>query len=236
VITVDFNRLSVKPRDKILDIGCGPGRHTCEAYRREGVVAIGSDVSLGDVKEAADRLRYHDALGEHGGGVWGVSVSDVTCLPFKDNSFDHVICSEVLEHIPDDNKAMSEIIRVLKSGKTLVVSVPRYMPERICWALSDEYVNANQGHVRIYHKKELIFAVEKAGTRHFYSHFAHGIHSPYWWLKCFVGPTRDDSWAVNLYKRFLTWDIMKKPRMTRLIDGMLNPLIGKSVVLYFTKN
>ena len=78
--------------------------------------------------------------------------------------------------------------------------------------------------------------MEKAGTRHFYSHFAHGIHSPYWWLKCFVGPTRDDSWAVNLYKRFLTWDIMKKPRMTRLIDGMLNPLIGKSVVLYFTKN
>jgi len=236
VITVDFSRLSIKPGDRILDIGCGPGRHTCEAYRQEGVVAIGSDLSHNDAKEAVDRLRYHDALGEHGGGAWGVSVSDIKRLPFKHNSFDHVVCSEVLEHIPDDQKAISEIIRVLKPGKTLVVSVPRYMPERICWALSDEYFTANQGHVRIYNKKELVNAVEKAGTIYFYSHFAHSIHAPYWWLKCLVGPTRDDSWMVNLYKRFLTWDIMDKPWITRFVDRLLNPLMGKSVVLYFTKN
>ncbi len=235
MITVDFSRLSIKPGDRILDIGCGSGRHTCEAYRRREVVAIGSDLSFDDVREAVDRLRYHDALEEHGGGAWGVLVSDIKSLPFKDNSFDNVVCSEVLEHIPDDKKAISEIIRVLKPGKTLVVSVPRYMPERICWALSDEYYNANQGHVRIYKKKELVRALETAGAAHFYSHFAHSIHSPYWWLKCFVGPTRDDAWTVNLYKRFLTWDIMKKPWITRFVDRLLNPVIGKSVVLYFTK-
>jgi len=84
--------------------------------------------------------------------------------------------------------------------------------------------------------QELIKAVEKAGTIYFYSHFAHSIHAPYWWLKCLVGPTRDDSWMVNLYKRFLTWDIMDKPWITRFVDRLLNPLMGKSVVLYFTKN
>ncbi|MBA4369929.1 MAG: SAM-dependent methyltransferase, partial [Desulfobacterium sp.] len=53
--------------------------------------------------------------------------------------------------------------------------------------------------------------------------------------KCFVGPTREDSVVVNLYKRFLTWDIMKKPLITRWIDRLLNPIVGKSLVLYFTK-
>ena len=67
------------------------------------------------------------------------------------------------------------------------------------------------------------------------SHHAHSLHAPYWWLKCLVGPTRDDSLPVNLYHRFLTWDIMQKPKPTRLLDRIFNPLFGKSLVLYFEK-
>jgi hypothetical protein len=40
---------------------------------------------------------------------------------------------------------------------------------------------------------------------------------------------------VNLYKRFLEWDIMEKPRLTVILDRMLNPLIAKSIVLYLKK-
>ncbi|MFH2067448.1 MAG: class I SAM-dependent methyltransferase [Pseudomonadota bacterium] len=235
MITVDFKKIDIRPGYRILDIGCGSGRHTCEAYRFENVTVIGADLNFHDVTEARNRLCYHDALGEHGGGKWIVSVADIKRLPFQDNSFDLVICSEVLEHIPEDRVAMREIIRILKPGKTLVVSVPRYFPEKICWALSDEYYNANQGHVRIYTKKQLIGRLEKEGVRNWGMHFAHSLHSPYWWLKCFVGPTREDSGIVNLYKRFLTWDIMKKPFITRFMDRLLNPLVGKSLVLYFTK-
>jgi len=180
-------------------------------------------------------LRNHDSLGEHGGGKWIISVADITSLPFQDNYFDLVICSEVLEHIPDDQSAMKEIVRILKPGKTLVVSVPRYFPERICWALSDEYYNANQGHVRIYKKNKLVRSLENKGLRNWSAHFAHSLHAPYWWLKCLVGPTRGDSSIVNLYHRFLTWDIMKKPAVTRFLEKLLNPVAGKSLVLYFTK-
>jgi hypothetical protein len=116
-----------------------------------------------------------------------------------------------------------------------VVSVPRFWPERICWALSDEYFNANQGHIRIYKKKQLMQLIEKAGAKYRTAHHAHSIHSPYWWLKCFVGPTREDSVAVNLYKRFLTWDILSKPKLTKTLDRYLNPIMGKSLVLYFKK-
>jgi hypothetical protein len=64
---------------------------------------------------------------------------------------------------------------------------------------------------------------------------AHSLHAPFWWLKCLVGPDRKDSSAVNLYHRFLTWDIMKKPRVTGWLEKLLNPVMGKSLVLYFRK-
>jgi len=235
MITVDFSRLNVKPGSRILDIGCGSGRHTCEAYRLKDVCVTGADLNPRDLRDARRRLNFHDELGEHGGGSWNLSAADVTRLPFADACFDLVICSEVLEHIPDHHKAMQEIIRVLKPDNPLVVSVPRYLPERICWALSDEYFNANQGHVRIYRKNDLIRRLERAGTRFLDHHYAHSIHSPYWWLKCLVGPTRNDSTAVNLYHRLLVWDMMAKPWVTRLLDRLLNPWLGKSLVLYFRK-
>ena len=235
MITVDFSRLPVKAGDRILDIGCGSGRHTCAAYCLEGVRVTGADLNLEDLQQARQRLDFHDQLGEHGGGAWSLSAADVTRMPFADNCFDLVVCSEVLEHIPDHDLAVREIIRVLKPGRPLVVSVPRYLPERICWALSDEYFNANQGHVRIYRKNDLIDKLQRAGTRCCGHHYAHSIHAPYWWLKCFVGPTRTDSALVNLYHRLLVWDIMHKPWITRFLDRLFNPLIGKSLVVYLQK-
>ena len=235
MITIDFSRLEIKPGYRILDMGCGNGRHTGEAYRYKTVTAVGADLCFEDLKSAEERLLYHDRLGEHGGGHWALSAADILHLPFADHCFDLVVCSEVLEHIPNHASAIKELNRVLKPGKHLVISVPRYFPEKVCWFLSDEYFNANQGHVRIYRKKELVRMVEKEGLRHWRSGLAHGLHSPYWWLKCWVGPTRTDSSAVHLYHRFLTWDIMQKPMLTRKLEYFLNPLLAKSLVLYFHK-
>jgi hypothetical protein len=67
------------------------------------------------------------------------------------------------------------------------------------------------------------------------THFAHSIHAPYWWLKCLVGVNRSDAFLVNLYHRLLVWDMMKKPKLTRFLDRLFNPILGKSRVLYFRK-
>jgi SAM-dependent methyltransferase len=159
----------------------------------------------------------------------------VTCLPFKDDYFDIVICSEVLEHIVSHQIAVEEIVRVLKPGCNLVVSVPRYWPECICWALSQDYHNTQGGHVRIFKQTELIADLESCGVEKWAMHFAHSLHTPFWWLKCLVGPNRNDSVPVNLYHRFLTWDIMKRPRSTRFLENLLNPILGKSIVVYLRK-
>jgi SAM-dependent methyltransferase len=235
VRTADFKRAGLCNGHKVLDIGCGSGRHTAEAYRCNGITAIGADRNREDLAAARDRLAYHDRLKVHGGGAWCLAAADALALPFRDQVFDVIVCSEVLEHILDHQRAMREIVRVLKPGGALVVSVPRWLPEKICWALSREYHQANQGHVRIYRTKPLRRMLEKRGVVFFYRHWAHSLHTPYWWLKCLLGPTREDAFAVNLYHRFLTWDIMQQPRLTRGLERLLNPILGKSLVLYFRK-
>ena len=235
MVTVEFDRLDIKPGFKILDIGCGSGRHTCAAYRLPDVIAVGADLKFDDLTEAAKRLELHNRLGEHGGGVWGLAAADVTALPFKNDHFDLVICSEVLEHIGSYLQAIHEIIRVLKPGRNLVVSVPRSWPERICWALSTDYHTVEGGHLRIFNQAQLICDLQNAGVRQWAHHYAHSLHTPFWWLKCLVGPDREGSWPVNLYHRFLTWDIMQQPILTRFLDRLLNPVLGKSTVVYLKK-
>ena len=232
--TVDLNRLKIRSGDRILDIGCGSGRHMGEAVRLKGVSVIGADINMKDLLEAKKRLKGVERFG-FGHGLWGFNVAEIMRLPFRTHSFDGVICSEVLEHIVEEKVAVSEITRVLKPGKLLALSVPRYLPERICWKLSSEYRNTPKGHIRIYTKGRLKTMMKESGMQPFGIHYAHSFHTPYWWLKCLVGPSKDDHRLVYLYHRFLTWDIMTKNRTTQWLEKLLNPVLGKSIVLYFKK-
>jgi ubiquinone/menaquinone biosynthesis C-methylase UbiE len=233
--SVEFHRLDLEPGDRILDVGCGSGRHLAWVYEHLQVSAIGVDRCLEDLRLARSKLQWQKEMGAHEGGAWEIAAADITRLPFRDGFFDLVICAEVLEHIRKQSAAMNEIIRVLKPGKNLVVSVPRHFPERICWALDPAYHQTPGGHVRIYRQQNLVCLLEARGVRKWLHRFAHSLHSPFWWLKCWVGPQREDSRTVNLFHRFLVWDIMHKPRLTRIIERLLNPLLGKSLVIYFKK-
>jgi SAM-dependent methyltransferase len=234
MITVDFDRLDIRPGYKLLDIGSGPGRHTGAASRFAGITAIGADIRYADVCEARNRLRFQEKMGECL-GHWALLTADIFQLPFADETFDGLVCAEVLEHLSNDQVAASEMIRVLKRGGDLVVSVPRAFPERICWLLSKAYTAAKGGHVRIYTEKTLRTLLEKDGTTFRFRHYAHSLHTPFWWLKCLVGLNRKDSLTVNQYHRFLVWDLMKRPAVTRLLDQFLNPVLGKSLVCYHRK-
>jgi SAM-dependent methyltransferase len=160
---------------------------------------------------------------------------DGTNLPFGNGVFDKIIVAEMLEHIPDDQRAMAEVARVLKPGGVAAVTVPAWLPERVCWALSDAYHEVPGGHVRIFTRAELTTKLSRAGLRVLGGHHAHGLHSPYWWLKCAVGVGNDDHPAVRGYHQMLVWDIMKRPALTRYAEAALNPLLGKSLVLYAVK-
>ena len=234
---MDFDRLGLRAGDLMLDLGCGGGRHAFEAHRR-GAHVVAFDRNGGDTKDAAAMLAAMRLAGEAPAGALGTAVDgDALQLPFADRSFDRVVAAEVLEHMTDDGAALGELARVLRPGGTLAVTVPRWFPEQVCWALADEYhaPAVPDGHVRIYRRRELARRLRAAGVRTTGSHHAHALHTPYWWLKCALGLDRPDRWPVRTYHRFLVWDITHRPRVTRALDRALNPVLGKSLVLYAVK-
>ena len=235
MLTVDFDRLGLRPGERVLDMGCGAGRHAFEMYRR-GADVVAFDQDADELAGVGELFAAMKEAGEVPAGAEAdTKEGDALQLPFADGEFDRVVAAEVLEHIPDDLTAISELVRVLRPGGTLAVSVPRWLPEVINWKLSDEYHQVEGGHVRIYTDKELVDKVGRTGMRYDGVGYAHGLHSPYWWIKCAVGVTDDDHPLARAYHRLLVWEIMAQPRVLRLAGAVLDPLIGKSMVLYFTR-
>jgi SAM-dependent methyltransferase len=235
MLTVDYAKLGVQSGDRLLDLGCGFGRHAFEAARR-GAAVVALDAGAEEIARVRGTFAAMAEAGELAGDTLATAVQgDALALPFPDGTFDRVIASEVLEHIPDDQAAMRELARVLRPGGTMAVTVPRCGPEAINWALSDEYHDTPGGHVRIYRRSTLERRLTSAGLQPTGSHHAHGLHSPYWWLRCMVGPHNDTNPAVEAYHKMLVWDIVKGPFVTRAADRVLSPFIGKSLVLYLTK-
>lgn len=232
MLTVDFNEIPLRPGMRVLDAGCGSGRHLCEAFRSPGVEVAGVDLSPADLGKARAFLSL---MAREREGRWSVACADVERLPFAGGVFDVVVCAEVLEHVFDNRAAVAELVRVLKPGGDLVVTVPRFLPERVCWALSEAYHREPGGHVRIYRKEELLALLEAAGTRCWRIRYRHGLHAPYWWLRCLVGHKNETSLPVRAYRRFLEWDIMRHPPLTAGMERILNPVIGKSIVFYLKK-
>ncbi len=235
MLTVDYDRLGVGPGTTVIDVGCGAGRHSFEAYRR-GADVIAFDQNAAELADVDTMLQAMGQAGEAPAAAKAqVVVGDALALPYPDGAFDCVIASEILEHIPDDETAISELVRVLRPGGSLAVTVPRWLPERICWLLSDTYHANEGGHIRIYRADELRAKLDACGVRFTGSHHAHALHSPYWWLKCAVGVDNSEHPAVKAYHKLLVWDMMSRPVWTRAAEAALNPLVGKSVVLYFEK-
>jgi ubiquinone biosynthesis O-methyltransferase len=121
--------LSAERGEKILDVGCGNARDIVYLVE-QGAEVTGIDISEGMVAEAKaelEKLGYNKVT---------LEVGDATQLHYADGEFDKVLCSEVIEHIPDADKAFSEIYRVLKPNGILVLSTPN--PKS--WYGFDRYV------------------------------------------------------------------------------------------------
>lgn len=231
MLTLKSKYLPFKDGDLVLDLGCGEGRHLTGLLElNEQLTLIGIDINRKDLQHSAQKILdwYNDKKNR----TTLIQTSGLQ-LPFADHSFDHVICSEVLEHIENYQQVLREIERVLKPQGHLCVSVPRCWPEKICWWLSTAYHQVEGGHLRIFSARKLGKEISGLDMQLYKRHWAHVLHSPYWWLKClFWGK---ENFLIRAYHKLLVWDLMRKPVLTRLLEKALNPLFGKSVVFYFQK-
>lgn len=107
---LDFTELAGKLG---LDAGCGWGWFLHYAVKKS-IDMYGFEVNLKSLKKA---LVF-------GVGTDRLLVSDVQCMPFRDEMFDFVICWHVIEHVPNPKKVLKEISRILKAGGVLVLGVP----------------------------------------------------------------------------------------------------------------
>lgn len=172
----------------MLDVGCGDGRHIVSAARR-GVLAVGVDDDAGELRKARSRMRRDE-------GQIDLIVADAARLPFRDGAFDAVICTETLEHLPDDAGAMREIARVLAAGGRLLGAVPSHFTELLFWRLSSGYWDTPGGHVRIYRPGALAGSLGRAGLRVEGVRYVHFVDSLVWLRFCltdFLRPRRGAS-------------------------------------------
>ena len=215
MLTVDYDRLGLQSGHHLLDLGCGFGRHAFEAAKR-GAHVTACDMALPELRDVRNTFAAMNDAGELPGTVRTAEIAgDATKLPFADNTFDRIIASEVLEHVPDDHGALGELTRVLKPGGVLAATVPTWLPERICWGITSDFhaPTAVGGHVRIYTRAEMRAKMTGAGLNPTDAHNTHALHSPYWWLKCAVGIDNNDHPLVKKYHDLLVWEMVKAPKV-----------------------
>jgi len=234
MITIEPDLLEIQGSECILDAGCGNGRHIWQVAKVNTGKSVAFDLDIPSLQHAQFMLRNMDEKKETLGS-WHMVAGSVTGLPFDDGTFHKVICSEVLEHIPDLQKAASELVRVLKPGGILAVSVPSYFAESVCWKISEDYHNTPGGHIRIFKHKEILDLLKSFNLEIFEVRYKHAFHSIYWWSKGIFGLKNEKAFLPSQYYKFLVWDIYNGHKYTRWLDDVLNHFIPKSTAIYCRK-
>lgn len=139
---------------RILDLGCGKGI-TCNYLSKKNKDAsiYGIDISNENIKICNENKISDNQI---------FKVSSGEKIPFKDNYFDEVHCYEVLEHVNDLNKTLSEIKRVLKRGGEFFLSVPLEESEKILQKYNKNYMK-QIGHKRMFSRNKIILILNKNG-------------------------------------------------------------------------
>lgn len=162
-----IQKLGPKNGEKILDLGCGDGFYLY-LLSNLGIKLnlFGADFDINALNSAKKNINSKNFK--------LIKADIMEKLPFKDDFFDGIVMSEVLEHLPDDIKCMKEVRRILKKGGRVVLSVPNInyplFWDPISWILqrifnthikSGFWAGIWNQHLRLYNLKQLIDLLEK---------------------------------------------------------------------------
>jgi SAM-dependent methyltransferase len=231
---IDPDLLKVRPNGRLLDVGCGVGRHVLELSRLFPL-SVGVDWARYDLLKGAYWFHLMQLEGGANGCV-NFMQGDGSRLPFADSSFDRVVCTEVFEHVSHDRDVMAELVRVLRPGGVIAVSVPDELSERLLWRLSPHYRLAPGGHIRIYSRRAIRQLLTDGGLRPFAVQFRHSLEATYWIAGALL-PARLGG-QHPLLTRLRAALSSQQPGLSAILDfcdRLGNHLLPKSIVLYARK-
>jgi 2-polyprenyl-6-hydroxyphenyl methylase/3-demethylubiquinone-9 3-methyltransferase len=143
-LRLEFMRSGVGAGDRALDLGCGDGTFTAE-LARAGAEAVGVDVARAAIRRATAR---HPSLDFRLAPIEGP-------LPFEDSSFDVVWSSEVIEHVADTARWLSEVQRVLVGSGRLLLTTPSHGRMRLALGGVGRFSEPLGDHLHLYTRRSL---------------------------------------------------------------------------------
>jgi ubiquinone/menaquinone biosynthesis C-methylase UbiE len=228
MLTVDFDLINVQEGHLVLDAGCGWGRHSVE-FQKHGATLFSMDLDIESLKITRDAL-------ENGGTPQSsrmVHIGDALRMPFRDNTFDRIICSEVMEHVPDKVQAARELFRILKPGGIIAITVPTPFSEALYFLLTYEYFTSPGGHVRIFTPRSLAKLMRTAGFKLYALRYKHAFHSIWWAIRSVVGLHDEQQFFTRTYRTFLTLGFFS-PLMKKT-ESFFDWFFPKSLIFYAKK-
>ena len=232
--SIDPALLDIAPTDRVIDLGCGTGRHVLELSKQPANI-IGADISRHDIGAGRYLLEIMRREGDVRAKVHWMQTAGER-LPFVDGAFDRVICTETLEHVDDDAVLARELVRVLKPGGILCVSVPDEFSEKVFWKLSKNYRTHAGGHVRIYKRPQIVRLLREAGLRPYAVRYRHSLETVYWLSHvAFWSDWGKQGPITGAFRRILDSQSARKSRIVSAIDDLGNRVLPKSIVVYSRK-
>lgn len=159
-----YDELFSQPRKrrngkKVLDVGCGFGFDLIKKFN-DGYDCYGVEIDPYRAK------KVEKIFSDHGAKIT-IKTGTAEKVPFGNSIFDEVICSHVIEHVPNDRKAVSEIYRVMKRGGRLVLNVPhvRNLHTRFRKSIGLKNCYTDRTHVREYTRDQVVSLLKETGFK-----------------------------------------------------------------------
>jgi len=217
--------VKINPSDTVVDVGCGDGAliHFCARQGAEVLFIDRDESSLAatEAKISNSPARAYRAI-----------LSECDPIPLPDNTGDLVICTEVLEHVPDPRAMLLELIRVAKPGAQLVITVPDSRSEQYVSATAPPQYFQEPNHIRIFTAQNFRDLVLDAGLTIESQQFIGCFWAMYWpltWLTCEEGAGLpiDNPHPITQHWIGLWHEVQQHPQGHKIRDA-LNAVLPKS--------
>jgi 2-polyprenyl-3-methyl-5-hydroxy-6-metoxy-1,4-benzoquinol methylase len=213
---------------RVVDVGCGEGQ-LAELLAAAGLHVTGVEPAAYLRDRFRERVLSIDPESSVLDGLAGR-------LPFADGEVEHIVMTEVLEHVPDPSSALKELRRVLAPQGTLCVAVPTSYTELVFWRLHPDYAS-NATHERIFTKPELRRLIERAGFSIEQWEGRNFLPAVSWVFHALLRSRSDHTGAI-LEHRFVdlglaaVWRLMALMRVLPFVEAVGNRVWAKSWYVY----